>query len=285
LIRAGVKGFSDDGDEVADANVLRHAFEYSKIFDVPLFEHPIDRSLAQGGVMNEGFVSTRLGFKGSPVIAEEVIVARDLLLARFTDARLHLCHISTKSAVDLIRTAKEEGIKVTCETCPHYFFYNDDVLETFDANYKVNPPIRSEKDRRAIIGGLLDGTIDCIATDNAPHCQAEKEVEFANAPYGMIGFETALPMIIMELISKHKCTWSDILTKVSINPAKIIKEKSGTIKQGALAEVTVFNPATKWKLTAEKIRSRSKNTPLIDTELTGQVTAVVLNGEIKYSLS
>jgi dihydroorotase len=285
LIRAGVKGFSDDGDEVADANVLRHAFEYSKIFDVPLFEHPIDRSLAQGGVMNEGFVSTRLGFKGSPVIAEEVIVARDLLLARFTDARLHLCHISTKSAVDLIRTAKEEGIKVTCETCPHYFFYNDDVLETFDANYKVNPPIRSEKDRRAIIGGLLDGTIDCIATDHAPHCQAEKEVEFANAPYGMIGFETALPMIIMELISKHKCTWSDILTKVSINPAKIIKEKAGTIKQGALAEVTVFNPATKWKLTAEKIRSRSKNTPLIDTELTGQVTAVVLNGEIKYSLS
>jgi dihydroorotase len=285
LIRAGVKGFSDDGDEVADANVLRHAFEYSKIFDVPLFEHPIDRDLAQAGLMNEGLVSTRLGFKGSPVIAEEVIVARDLLLARFTDARLHLCHISTKSAVDLIRTAKEEGIKVTCETCPHYFFYNDDVLETFDANYKVNPPIRSEKDRRAIIGGLLDGTIDCIATDHAPHCQAEKEVEFANAPYGMIGFETALPMIIMELISKHKCTWSDILTKVSINPAKIIKEKAGTIKQGALAEVTVFNPATKWKLTAEKIRSRSKNTPLIDTELTGQVTAVVLNGEIKYSLS
>jgi dihydroorotase len=285
LIKAGVKGFSDDGDEVANANVLRHAFEYSKIFDVPLFEHPIDRYLAQAGLMNEGLVSTRLGLKGSPAIAEEVIVARDLLLARFTGARLHLCHISTKSAVDLIRIAKKEGIKVTCETCPHYFFYNDEVLETFDPNYKVNPPIRSEKDRQAIIEGLLDGTIDCIATDHAPHCQAEKELEFANAPYGMIGFETALPMIVMELINKQKCTWPDILTKISINPAKLIREKPGTIKPGAYAELTVFNPGTKWQLTAETIRSRSKNTPLIDTELTGQVTAVILNGEIKYSVS
>jgi dihydroorotase len=285
LIRAGVKGFSDDGDEVADANVLRHAFEYSKIFDVPLFEHPIDRDLAQGGLMNEGLVSTRLGLKGSPAIAEEVVVARDLLLARFTGARLHLCHISTKSAIDLIRTAKKEGIRVTCETCPHYFFYNDEVLETFDPNYKVNPPIRSEKDRQAVIEGLLDGTIDCIATDHAPHCQAEKELEFANAPYGMIGFETALPMIVMELINKQKCTWPDILTKISINPAKIIGEKAGAIKQGAAAELTIFNPTTKWQLTAEKIQSRSKNTPLINKELIGQVTAVILNGEIKYSVS
>lgn len=285
LIRAGVKGFSDDGDEVADANVLRHAFEYSKIFDIPMFEHPIDRDLAQGGLMNEGFVSTRLGLKGSPVIAEEVVVARDLLLAQFTGARLHLCHISTKSAIELIRMAKKEGIMVTCETCPHYFFYNDGVLETFDTNYKVNPPIRSEKDRQAVIEGLRDGTIDCIATDHAPHCQAEKELEFASAPYGMIGFETAIPMIIKELINKEKFNWFDILTKLTTNPAKIIKEKAATIKQDALAELTILNPIKKWKLTANKIRSKSKNTPLLGKELTGQVTTVILNGEIKYSVS
>ena len=284
LINAGAKGFSDDGDAVADANVLRHAFEYSKTFDIPVFEHPIDKDLAQNGLMNEGFVSTRLGLEGSPGIAEEVVVVRDLLLAQFTGARVHLCHISTKNAIELIRRAKKEGIKITCETCPHYFFYNDEVLETFDPNYKVNPPIRSEKDRQAVIAGLRDGTIDCIATDHAPHCQAEKELEFANAPYGMIGFETAISMIIKELINKQEFSWFDILTKLTTNPAKIIKEKPGSIKQGAVAELTIFNPVKKWKLTENKIRSKSKNTPLLGKELTGRVTAVIINGEIKYSV-
>lgn len=284
LIRAGVKGFSDDGDTVANAQVLRHAFEYSKAFDIPIFEHPIDKDLAQGGLMNEGVVSTRLGLKGSPVIAEEVIVARDLLLAEFTGARLHLCHISTKGALDLIRKAKKRGFKVTCETCPHYFYYNDEVLENFDANYKVNPPIRSDEDRQAVIAGLADGTIDCIATDHAPHCQAEKELEFANAPYGMIGFETALSMITKELITNHKFTWPDILTKLTSNPAKIINEKPDAIKQGAIAELIIFDPEKKWRLTENKIHSKSKNTPLLDKELTGRVINVVIDGEIKYSV-
>jgi dihydroorotase len=155
LVNAGVRGFSDDGDVVADGNVFRYALEYSKTFDVPIFEHPIDKNLAQDGMMNEGLVSTRLGMTGSPVIAEEVIVARDLLLAKFSGARLHLCHISTKGAVELIREAKKKGVKVTCETCPHYFFFNDEVLENFDTSYKVNPPIRSEQDRQAIIKGQL----------------------------------------------------------------------------------------------------------------------------------
>lgn len=284
LLKAGAKGFSDDGDTVADNNVMRHALEYSRVFDVPIFEHPIDKNLAQGGLMNEGLVSTRLGLKGSPAVAEELIVARDLLLAKFTGAHLHLCHISTKGAVELIRRAKKEGVRVTCETCPHYFYFNDEVLESFDANYKVNPPIRSEADRQAIIEGLKDGTIDCIATDHAPHCQAEKELEFANAPYGMIGFETAVSMIIMELINKQKMGWLDVITKMTVNPARLIKIDAGSISQGSVANITMIAPDRKWKVTEDKIKSRSKNTPLMGYELKGRVKNVILRGSVKYSL-
>ncbi|MGD9379911.1 MAG: dihydroorotase [candidate division WOR-3 bacterium] len=283
LLSAGAKGFSDDGDTVADNNVFRHALEYSKVFEVPIFEHPIDKSLAQDGLMNEGLVSTRLGLKGSPAIAEEVIVARDLLLAKFTGARLHLCHISTKGAVDLIRDAKRDGVRVTCETCPHYFFFNDEVLESFDANYKVNPPIRSEVDRHAIIEGLKDGTIDCIATDHAPHCRAEKELEFANAPYGMIGFETAVSMVIMELINKQKMSWLDVISKMTVNPAKIIGVGTGGMRLGTVANITMIGPDKRWKVTEDSIRSRSKNTPLLGKELKGRVKQVVIRGTLKYS--
>jgi dihydroorotase len=284
LLRAGAKGFSDDGDTVADSNLLRHAFEYSRVFDVPIFEHPIDKSLAQDGLMNEGLVSTRLGLQGSPAIAEELIVARDLMLARFTGARLHLCHISTAGAVDLIRKAKREGVRVTCETCPHYFYYNDEVLESFDANYKVNPPIRSERDREAIIEALKDGTIDCIATDHAPHCQAEKELEFANAPYGMIGFETAVSLVIMELINEQKMSWLDVIAKMTVFPATLIGVKSGTIAPGGIANITMIMPDKKWKVTENIIRSRSKNTPLLGKELKGRVKNVIIKGTSKYAL-
>jgi len=284
LLRAGAKGFSDDGDTVADNNVFRHALEYSKVFDVPILEHPIDRNLAQDGLMNEGLVSTRLGLKGSPAIAEEVIVARDLQLAKFTGARLHLCHISTKGAVDLIRKAKKEGIRVTCETCPQYFYFIDEVLESFDANYKVNPPIRGEEDRQAIIKGLKDGTIDCIATDHAPHCQAEKELEFANAPYGMIGFETAISLVIMELINKQKMAWSDVIEKMTVNPASVIREKAGSISPGSVANITLISPGETWQVAEDKIKSRSKNTPLLGKELMGRVRNVIIKGVIKYSV-
>jgi len=284
LLRAGAKGFSDDGDTVADNNVMRHALEYSRVFDVPILEHPIDKSLAQDGLMNEGLVSTRLGFKGSPAVAEELIVARDLHLAKFTGARLHLCHISTKGAVELIRRAKKEGVRVTCETCPHYFYFNDEVLESFDANYKVNPPIRSETDREAIIEGLKDGTIDCIATDHAPHCQAEKELEFANAPYGMIGFETAISLVVMELINKQKMSWLDVIAKMTVNPARLINVETGSISPGTIANITMIAPDRKWKVTADRIRSRSKNTPLMGSELKGRVKNVIFRGALKYTL-
>lgn len=282
LIKAGAKGFSDDGDVVADCNVFRHALEYSKIFGVPIFEHPIDRDLAKGGLMNEGVVSTRLGLSGSPALAEEVIVARDLLVAQFTGARLHLCHISTKSSVELIRRARENGLSVTCETCPHYFFFDEESLSGFDTNFKVNPPIRSEEDRQAVIEGLRDGTIDCIATDHAPHCQAEKELEFTMAPFGLIGFETALPMTIMELINKQKFSWPNVLEKLTINPAGIISEKSGTIKKNAVADIIIIDPKKKWRLTSNAIRSKSKNTPLLNKEMTGRTIVTIVDGKLKY---
>jgi dihydroorotase len=284
LIRAGAKGFSDDGDAVANSSVLRHALEYSKIFDVPILEHPVDKDLAQDGLMNEGLTSTRLGMQGSPAIAEEIIVARDLLLAKFTGARLHFCHISSKNALELIRNAKKEGLKVTCETCPHYFFFNDRVLESFDTNYKVNPPIRTEEDRQAVIDSLRDGTIDCIATDHAPHCQAEKELEFASAPFGMIGLELAIPMIIMELIQKQRLSWMKVLKKLTTNPASIIGGKTGIIKEGGLADLTIIDPKKKWKPSENSIQSKSKNTPLLGKELVGRVVSVVVSGKIKYSL-
>jgi dihydroorotase len=281
LIKAGAKGFSDDGDVVSDCNVFRRALEYSKIFGVPLFEHPIDKDLSENGLMNEGVVSTRLGLSGSPALAEEVIIARDLLVAQFTGARLHACHVSTKGSVELIRRARENGISVTCETCPHYFFFNEESLSGFDTNFKVNPPLRTEQDRLAVIEGLRDGTIDCIATDHAPHCQAEKELEFTRAPFGMIGFETALPMIIMELVNNQQFSWSHVLEKLTINPARIISEKLGVITKNAVADVIIIDPKKKWRLTVNAIRSKSKNTPLLNKEMTGQAIATIVDGEIK----
>ncbi|MGQ9464358.1 MAG: dihydroorotase [bacterium] len=282
LIKAGVKGFSDDGNTVSDARIMRYAMEYVKIFDVPIFDHPLDECLSKGGVMNEGEVSTRLGLAGSPGVAEEIIVARDLMLSRFTGARLHLCHISTKGSVDLIRQAKKEGLNVTCETCPHYFFFNDAVIESYNTNYKVNPPLRSEIDRRAIIEGLRDGTIDCISTDHAPHTQAEKELDFSTAPFGMTGLETALSLIIMQLINVEKFSWFEVLDKITAKPAQILKEKLGVIKEGAVADLTIINPSVKWRLIPEVIKSKSKNTPFLNKELTGRAEVVIVNGEIKY---
>jgi len=282
LVQAGVKAFSDDGDTVADAGVLRHALEYAKIFGLPILEHALDKNLIHSGQMNEGLVATRLGLAGSPTVAEEVIVARDLLLAKFTSGRLHVCHVSTKGAVDLIRRAKQEGLSVTAETCPHYFTLNDAALESFDTNYKVNPPIRSEEDRQAIIEGLRDGTIDCIATDHAPHSAAEKELEFCNAPCGMIGLETAVPLVIAELIQKEKFSWMEAIAAMTVHPARIIGEHLGVVKPGAVADLTIINPEKRWRLTPERIHSRSKNSPWLNKELTGCVYATIVNGEIKY---
>ncbi len=282
LIKAGVKGFSDDGNTVNNPKVLRNALEYSKIFDTTIFEHALDEDLSRDGLVNEGITATRLGLAGSPDIAEEIIVARDLILARFTKARIHFCHISTGGAVELIRRAKRDGINVTCETCPHYFAFNDTVLESYDTNFKVNPPIRGEEDRRAIIEGLRDGTIDCITTDHAPHCKAEKELEFVSAPFGMIGLQTALSLTIMHLVNIEKFSWSSVLEKFTINPAKIIKEDLGIIKPGAVADIVIINPQITYRLTEKDIKSKSLNTPLLNQQLTGRAEYVIVNGVLRY---
>ena len=284
LIRAGAKGFSDDGSVVADSVVFRRALEYSRAFGVTIFEHPIDDSLSRNAVMNEGLVSTRLGLPASPALAEEIIIARDLLLARFTGARLHLCHVSTKGAVELIRQAKRDGLKVTCETCPHYFYFNDEELVTFDTNFKVNPPLRSEEDRHAVIEGLRDGTIDCIATDHAPHNQAEKELEITRAPFGMIGLETALAVTLTELVSKEKMKLTHVLEKLTVNPARVLGSTLGVLEKGAPADITVFNPKKRWRVTANALRSRSKNTPLLNRDVTGRCAVVIVDGDVKYQL-
>lgn len=285
LVKAGVIGFSDDGDEVERGDILRRALEYSRVFNVPIFEHPIDRHLAQNGIMHEGLVSTRLGLHGSPAIAEEVCVARDLLLAKFTGAHLHLCHISTKGSVELIRRAKQDKIAVTCETCPHYLYFTDELFESFDTNCKVNPPLRSEDDRQAVIQGVQDGTIDCIATDHAPHCLAEKEKEITQAPFGMIGLETALPMIIEELIIKQKLSWLQVLQTMTLNPAQVLGVDTGRLQKGAPADIAVFDPHQQWKITIENIRSHSKNTPLLNKQMTGRVSCVIVDGTVKQQTS
>jgi dihydroorotase len=282
LVRAGARAFSDDGDVVTNSRVFRHALEYSRIYDVPVMEHPLDKDLSGSGLMNEGLVSTRLGLAGSPAVAEEVIVARDILLARFTGARLHLCHVSTKGAVELIRRAKREGLNVTCETCPHYFFFNDEVLDNYNTNFKVNPPIRSEEDRQAVIKGLRDGTIDCIATDHAPHTQAEKEREFIHAPFGMIGFETALSLSFMELVNKQRFDFLTILGKWTVAPAAVIKEDTGVLKKGTPADIVIIDPNKKWRVTRQAIKSLSHNTPLLNRELIGKCVYTIVDGDIKY---
>lgn len=282
MIKAGAKAFSDDGETVGDAAVLRHALEYSKIFDVPIFEHCLDRDLNAGGLMHEGLVATRLGLAGSPAVAEEIIVGRDIKLAQFTNTRIHICHVSTRGSVALIRKAKKEGVRVTAETCPHYFTFTDTLLEGYDTNYKVNPPIRTEEDRQAVIEGLRDGTIDVIATDHAPHTLAEKELEFASAPFGIISLETAVAATIMELINKENFTWLDVVPKLTVNPAKIIACDLGVIKPGAVADITIIEPAKRWRVTADKIRSKSKNTPFLGREMTGRTACVIVGGDVKY---
>lgn len=284
LLRAGARAFSDDGDTVANARILRHAFEYSRAFDCAIFEHALDADLARDGQMNEGVVSTMLGLDGSPGVAEEVIVARDIILARFTGARLHVCHVSTRGAIALIRQAKQEGVRVTCETCPHYFHFNDEDLKGYDPNLKVNPPIRTEDDRQAVIQGLKDGTIDCIATDHAPHSLAEKELEFANAPFGMIGLETAVPLVTMTLVDKANFAWPGVIAAMTSHPASILGEPLGRLTPGAVADVTIIDPKRTWRVARNELHSLSHNTPLLNKELTGRVVCTIVNGVVKHRL-
>jgi len=255
--------------------------EYCRMFDLPVISHCEDLNLSGSGVMHEGFVSTRLGMNGIPSVAEEIMVARDIKLAEFTKARIHIAHVSTEGSVELIRQAKKRGIKVTCEATPHHFSLTHEIIRTFDTNAKVNPPLRSKKDVEAIKKGLADGTIDCIATDHAPHSIEEKDVEFDFAPCGMVGLETALGLVVTELIEKKILTWSQAITKLTINPARVLNLNGGRLRKNSPADITIINPKAGWVVDPMKFQSKSKNSPFGGKRLKGKVVYTIVDGKVR----
>ena len=283
LKEAGCIAISDDGKVVFNAQLMRHALEYAKMVDILIIEHCEDPYLSSCGVMNEGYSSTLLGLKGQAGISETVIVARDIELARYLNTRIHFAHMSLKRSIELIRFAKSQGIKVTAEACPHHFTLTDEAVKSFDTNTKVNPPLRGKEDVEAIKSGLKDGTIDCITTDHAPHTQEEKESEFDHAPFGMIGFETAVGLTITELVDKKILTLPQMAEKMSAMPACILGlKKKGIIKEGNDADLTIIDPQKEWVFKKEDIISKSKNSPFIGRKFKGFVEMTIYNGKVVY---
>lgn len=283
LVKMGAVAITDDGRYVQSPEIMRRALEYARMFNIPVAQHAEDQNLVAGGVMNESFESTRLGLRGSPAVAEEVAVLRDIALCRVAGARLHIQHITTRRAVDAVRQAKKEGIKVTCEACPHHFVLTDEEIgKEFNTCFRVNPPLRSRDDRDAVIEGLVDGTIDCIASDHAPHPEEDKDCEFDVAPSGMIGLETTLGLVKTYLIDKGYLDWADAIRKMTINPARIFNLPGGTLAEGSPADITIIDPDKKWTVRADKFRSRSQNSPFIGYKLSGQAYKTILGGRVVF---
>jgi len=284
LASAGVIAFSDDGEPALNSHIMRQALDYSRAFDLPIIDHCEDRALTEGGQMNEGIISTKLGLRGIPNAAEDIIVARDLALAQLTGGRLHIAHTTTEGSVDLIRRAKERGIKVTAEVTPHHLTLNEERVIGYDTNAKVNPPLRTERDIQALIQGLNDNTVDIIATDHAPHAEADKLCEFGLAPFGISGFETALGSL-MSLVHDGQLSLATLIAKLTYEPAKIIGNKYGrlgTLAIGASADVTIFDPALEWVVDTKAFASKGKNTPLAGERLKGRVMATISQGKLVY---
>jgi len=280
--KGGAVAFSDDGDPVYNSQVMRVALEYSSMLGMPIINHEEDLELSRPGHMNEGEVSTRLGLDGTPGIAEETMIARDILLAGFTGGHVHVAHISTRKAVDLIRQAKKDGIHVTTEVCAHHFDLTDEEIEKrkFDTNVKMHPPLRTQDDVEAMIEGLADGTIDVICTDHAPHAIEEKEMEFIYAPNGIIGLETAWSITVKRLLEPKKLSMEEILEKIVIKPREILNLEIPEIAVGEHANLTVFNTDEKWIYTPKRVRSKSRNSPYLNDELTGRAVAIYNNGKL-----
>ncbi|MDR3012280.1 MAG: dihydroorotase [Chitinispirillales bacterium] len=282
MVTAGAVAMSDDGKTVAKSNIMRNAFNYSKSFGIPVICHCEDAALCAKGHMNEGHVSTRLGVRGIPVIAEDIIVARDILLAEYTGARAHIAHVSTAGSVRLIREAKTRGVNVTAETCPHYFTLTDEDIGMYDTNKKMNPPLRTAIDREAVIAGLADGTIDVIASDHAPHVSEEKDVEFDNAAFGVIGLETMLGVVMTILVNEKLLTPTQMVERMSVAPNRILGLPGGALKVGAPGDVTVIDPAIKWTVDPTMFFSKSRNTPFSGMGLKGAAAVTILGGMITY---
>jgi dihydroorotase len=283
LKTAGVIALSDDGKGVMNAEIMRRAMEYASMVELPVIAHCEDSSLSAGGVMNEGYVSTVLGLKGIPSIAETVMVARDIEIARFTGTRLHIAHISCRESVDMVRRAKADGVRISAECCPHHFTLTEEAVMCYDTSTKVNPPLRTADDVEALKKGLQDGTIDCIVTDHAPHAEAEKDVEYDYAPFGIIGLETAVGLAMAELVAKGTLTLLQLVEKMSYNPARIINIDRGYFAEGAVADITIIDPEQQWVVEPGVFFSKSKNSPFIGRTLPAKVILTFVSGKVVYN--
>ena len=281
LRKAGAIAFSDDGMPVVNSRMMREAIIKADELGTFVASHCEEKSVAQGAI-NAGKVAEELGVEGVLPEAEEIMAAREIVISETNNVRAHICHISTKTTKNMVRDAKKRGVKITCETCPHYFTFTVDEVLKSGVNAKMNPPLREEKDKQAIIEGLQEGTIDCIITDHAPHAEDEKNKGLATAPNGIIGFETALPAEIMNLVDTGKISYLDLVKLTSYNPANILKIDRGSIEEGKIADITIFDPNEKYIYTKEMIVSKSKNSPFIGKELKGKVKYTIVNGRIVY---
>ncbi len=284
LVDGGAVAFTDDGAPVANASLMRQALQYAKMFDRVVMQHCQVPELTVGGVMNEGYESMRLGLKGMPPAAEDIMVARDIRLAEITGGRLHIQHISTARSVELVREGKRRGVRVTAEACPHHFALTDESLRTFDANYKMNPPLRTWVDVEAVIGGLIDGTIELLATDHAPHAPEKKLRELDLAPFGILGLETLIPISVKCLIEPGHLSWPDIIRKLTVAPAELLNLAKGTLQPGADADVTIIDPDARWKIDPTRFLSKSRNTPFAGWDVRGRAHTVIVAGEVRYTL-
>ncbi|HEX6576309.1 MAG TPA: dihydroorotase [Gemmatimonadaceae bacterium] len=285
MVAAGAVAVSDDGKPVVSAQLMRTALEYARSFAIPVIDHCEEPTLAKGGSMNEGVVSARLGLKGIPSEAEEIMVIRDILLARRTGGHVHLAHMSTVGSVELIRWGKERGINVTAEVCPHHISLTEDRVIGYDTNAKMNPPLRTQRDVEALREAVKDGTIDMIATDHAPHHYDEKEREFADAPNGIIGLETALAVSVTNLVAAGHIDFSTLVDKMSCAPAKLFGLPGGSLAKGSVADVTVFDPEAEWEVDPGKFLTKGRNTPYAGMRLKGRAVCTIVGGSAVYRLS
>lgn len=281
LKESGCVAVSDDGHPVANAELMRRALEYAKGMGIMLISHAEEKALVGEGVMNEGFTATELGLKGIPWAAEDVATARDVYLAEFTSSPVHIAHVSTKGAIRIIRNAKARGVRVTCETAPHYFSLTDDAVRGYETNAKMNPPLRTASDVAEIKAALADGTIDAIATDHAPHHLDDKDIEFNLALNGIIGLETSLPLSL-KLVDDKVLTLAALVEKMSVNPSKILGIGRGTLKAGSVADITVIDPKAEWIVEADKLASRSKNSPWLGEKMKGAALYTIVAGKVVF---
>ncbi len=285
LKRAGVVAITDDGDCVQSNELMRRAIEYAKMFGLPVMDHCQDQSMTEGAVMNEGDVSIRLGLRGWPNAAEDVIVSRNVILSAYTGAHIHMQHVSSALSVEIVRRAKADGVRVTAEATPHHIAFTDEALATYDTNFKMNPPLRTEADRRAVIAGLRDGTLDCVSTDHAPHTDYEKDKEFDYAPNGIIGLETALPVVLEVLVRKNRFRLPHAIDLMTRRPAGVLGLPAGTLAAGAAADICLFDPDEEWTYDAKAGQSKSSNSPWHGRTLRGRVRTTVVDGRVVFPLA